>query len=322
MPFARPQAPAWTKFTLLAAGCYSLAGAVAALVWPAWFGAWFGTPSPASLELSHILVALTAAMGVAYLLAARNPIRHWPTVLMALSAKLAITAWLAADIAAGRLPERTWLVVAFDDVIWLGPLAMVLKSAYDAHLERRRAATPEVLSLALRRRTGHGVSLDELSRLGPTLVVFLRHAGCPFCREALADIAGIRPRLEGEGARLVLVHLCAEQEIARLLAIHGLQETPRIHDPHGSLYRAFGLPRGSLADVAGPKVWWRACQAVVGGRHSAGIPHSDAFQMPGVFLIFHGEILRSYRHQSAADRPDYLALVTGRGYAAPELRQG
>jgi hypothetical protein len=31
--------------------------------------------------------------------------------------------------------------------------------------------------------------------------------------------------------------------------------------------------------------------------------------MPGVFLLFHGETLKSYRHQSAADRPDYLAMV-------------
>jgi peroxiredoxin len=299
-----------------------LAAAAAAVAFPAWFAAWFGPPAPAAVELSHILITLTAAMGAACVLAARNPFRHWPTVLMALVAKLAAAVWLAADTLAGRLPERAWLAIAFDDAIWLGPLAMVLKSAYDAHLDRCRAATPEVLSLALRRKTGRGVTLDELSRIGPTLVVFLRHAGCPFCREALSDIARLRPRLEAEGARLVLVHLSGEAEIARLLAIYGLADTPRIHDPHGSLYRAFGLPRGSLSDVAGPKVWWRGCQAVFAGRHRVAFPDSDAFQMPGVFLLFHGEILRSYRHQSAADRPDYLALVTGRGYAAPELRQG
>ena len=46
----------------------------------------------------------------------------------------------------------------------------------------------------------------------------------------------------------------------------------------------------------------------------------EFFQAAGVFLLFHGEIVRSYRHLSASDRPDYLALVTGRDYAAPELR--
>jgi hypothetical protein len=28
--------------------------------------------------------------------------------------------------------------------------------------------------------------------------------------------------------------------------------------------------------------------------------------MPGVFLLCQGEVVRSYRHQSVADRPDYV----------------
>jgi hypothetical protein len=31
--------------------------------------------------------------------------------------------------------------------------------------------------------------------------------------------------------------------------------------------------------------------------------------MPGVFLLFHGTILRCYRHQSAADRPNYVRFA-------------
>ncbi|MFO0508824.1 MAG: AhpC/TSA family protein, partial [bacterium] len=45
------------------------------------------------------------------------------------------------------------------------------------------------------------------------------------------------------------------------------------------------------------------------GKHGIGSAEGDVTQMPGVFLVFHGEILKSYRHQSAADRPDYVALV-------------
>jgi hypothetical protein len=26
-------------------------------------------------------------------------------------------------------------------------------------------------------------------------------------------------------------------------------------------------------------------------------------------MVFHGQVLRSYRHQSAADRPDYVRFV-------------
>jgi hypothetical protein len=59
----------------------------------------------------------------------------------------------------------------------------------------------------------------------------------------------------------------------------------------------------------GPKVWWRGFQAGVLNRHGAGRLQGDGFQMPGVFLVFHGQILRSFRHQSAADRPDYTYFV-------------
>lgn len=52
-----------------------------------------------------------------------------------------------------------------------------------------------------------GVSLAEISRQGPAIVVFLRHAGCTFCREALADIATRRARIVSAGARTVLVHM-------------------------------------------------------------------------------------------------------------------
>jgi hypothetical protein len=34
----------------------------------------------------------------------------------------------------------------------------------------------------------------------------------------------------------------------------------------------------------------------------------DGFRMPGVFLVHQNKILKSYKHQSAADVPDYQKL--------------
>ena len=47
------------------------------------------------------------------------------------------------------------------------------------------------------------------------------------------------------------------------------------------------------------------------------VDQGDGFQMPGVFLIYHGEVLRSYRHQSVADRPHYTRFAAGD--SIPEL---
>ncbi|MBC8166115.1 MAG: redoxin domain-containing protein [Bryobacteraceae bacterium] len=154
-----------------------------------------------------------------------------------------------------------------------------------------------------------------MSTAAPVLVVFLRHAGCTFCREALADLARQRPLIEAAGAKILLVHM-GEVEFSREFFLrYGLADLPSISDPHRHVYRAFGLRRGDLRMLFGPKVWWRGFRAGVIEGHGIGRLIGDGFQMPGIFLVFHGQILRCYRHQSAADRPDYVRFV------APESHQ-
>ena len=46
------------------------------------------------------------------------------------------------------------------------------------------------------KRTDKGASLGVLSLLSPVLVVFLRHPGCTFCREAVADLSRLRAEID------------------------------------------------------------------------------------------------------------------------------
>ncbi|MGE5194609.1 MAG: SelL-related redox protein [Deltaproteobacteria bacterium] len=165
---------------------------------------------------------------------------------------------------------------------------------------------PEVLTGA---KTQKGESLDELSRRAPVLVVFLRHSGCPFCRQALADVSEKRQAISAAGAQIALVHLQSDVEAAKLFARYGLDDVPRISDPGQALYRAFQLPRGSLAQVTGPGVWREGLKSLLSGN-LPGIPSADVRQMPGVFLVHDGRVLRSFRHAMSGDRPDYVDLAT------------
>ena len=54
-------------------------------------------------------------------------------------------------------------------------------------------------------RTQSGHLLSALSETSPVLLVFLRHAGCTFCREAIGDVARDRGAIERSGVRIVLV---------------------------------------------------------------------------------------------------------------------
>lgn len=156
-----------------------------------------------------------------------------------------------------------------------------------------------------RAATQRGETLAELASASSVMLVFLRHAGCTFCREALADIAQSRQKIEEQGIRIVLVHLGDFDELDQLLEKNSLHGLDRICDPDQELYRAFGLKRGTAMQLFGPKVWWRGVQAGLISGHGVGMPAADASQMPGVFLLEKGVIARRFRHRSAADRPDY-----------------
>ena len=156
--------------------------------------------------------------------------------------------------------------------------------------------------------TQSGENLVRLSQSAPVLLVFLRHAGCTFCREALGDLAGARPAIEASGVRIVLVHMGDSDAISRLVEKNGLAGVDRICDREQNLYRAFGLKRGRLLQLFGPKVLWRGLRAGLLARHGIGRVSADSAQMPGLFLLDKAAIVRRYRHRSAGDRPDYAAI--------------
>lgn len=159
-------------------------------------------------------------------------------------------------------------------------------------------------------KTQYGKSVLEMSDERPTLVVFLRQFHCTFCKEALSDIAHHRPIIEAQGHQLCLVNLSVEDQATTVLSRYGLQDVAVITNPDGELYQAFDLERGSWWQVLGPKVLWRSIFAGIINGH--GLPTAidgDSMQMPGVFLLHKGKIIKSFKHKSAADRPDYLSLL-------------
>lgn len=155
-------------------------------------------------------------------------------------------------------------------------------------------------------------SLHELSLRTPVLVVFLRHFGCTFCREALADLAAQRARIEGSGARIVLVHMVDSAAARPHLARHGLGRgsgVGHVSDPSRALYRAFELRRGGVAHHFTLRSILRAFRAGVLAGHGVGRLAGDGWQMPGAFLVRDGAIVRAFRHRLSSDRPDYCSIA-------------
>jgi len=197
---------------------------------------------------------------------------------------------------------------------------MTTSQATATQTDSREQPAPKNLQDALAgAHTQSGVSLLDLSKKSPLLVVLLRHLGCTFCREALADLKERRAELEQSGVQIVLVQMAPDSEAAPVFTRYGLGDVHRVSDPDKHLYRAFELKRGRLGQLFGFKVWIRFLIAGVIKRHGAGKLAGDGLQMPGAFLVADGRIVRAFRHRSAADRPDYtdLAGCSGGACAAP-----
>lgn len=163
-------------------------------------------------------------------------------------------------------------------------------------------------------RSGQALDLPAASPLRsidpdvPALVVLLRSFGCTFCREAMADVAAVKSRIQSEGAQIAIVHGGSPEEAAPWLSKYGLADVTVISDPGLAHYRAFGLGRTTAQSLVDPRVWTRG--AVCAVSHGFGVQTVEMMrQLPGVFVIQNGAILREFRHRSPADRPDYLSLV-------------
>jgi hypothetical protein len=164
---------------------------------------------------------------------------------------------------------------------------------------------PDLVAAASEFRISSGATLAEASQERELVLVFLRHFGCTFTRQILRGLEETHQRARSRNAELVLVHMLKTGEEIQYLADHS--DITRIADPYCKLYRAFGLGKGGLAELASPKVLWLAIVSVFKG---CGVGHlaGDGRQMPGAFLYHRGKIIASQRAKSASDLPDLPAL--------------
>ncbi len=302
------QSSAWMLWVMIAAGLYSLLWGVCITLWPSLLIHSFAT-TPDPFEHWRGAGMIAGVLGVGYLAAAANPRRHWPIVLVGLLTKIGVLVVFLHAVAVGQLPWSFNWNIFFTDIIWLIPFFLILVKAYALRQGVIRQISPAVQEMALRSRTNKGLTLLEMSKRQPILLVFLRQFGCSFCRETLSDLSKQRKAIEGTGTQIVLIHMAADQKAHDVFQFYGLSDLPRISDNNRLVYRAFGIGRGGLLKLFGPSATWRFIFASVFIRHGVGWVVGDAFQMPGIFLIFQGLIVRSFLHRSVADRPNYVRMA-------------
>lgn len=251
---------------------------------------------------------VTFILGLVLFIASFDPFKHWLIILLASLFHMAMVGGFLVGYRFGWFSGDYMPFLFFNHIIWLIPNGYVLYMVY-----RRAFETDDMLidtfnsddyPLSLFDTTD-GRNIGEMAEQGPLLLVFLRHFGCPFCKESLLQLKEYRARLEEKGISIVVVYMVNDKVANEYLSTYDLQDLAQVSDPEEIFYKSFRLKRGSFIQLFGLKVWMRWVSLGWKKKLFNTRPEGDVAQMPGIFLLNDGRVVKQYVHRSVADTPDY-----------------
>ncbi len=126
--------PRWMKHVLLWAAAYNLIWGTFVVVSPATIFRWAGfDPMPVYLELWQCIGMIVGVYGIGYGIAAYDPYRHWPIVLVGLLGKFFGPIGFVQTITSGRFPAAMAWTTVTNDLIWWVPFTVILWKAAKFH---------------------------------------------------------------------------------------------------------------------------------------------------------------------------------------------
>lgn len=302
--------PPWIPRVLYAAAVYNVAWGAFVVLFPVLPFRVAGMEPPNYPALVQCLGMIVGVYGVGYALAARDPFTLWPLVLVGLLGKVLGPIGFLYAATIGEFPWRIGVTIITNDLVWWLPfVAILLQAARQQDVRRVGLAGKTLEEILDESHTQDGQSLLQLSRQHQLLVICLRHFGCTYCREALADLARQRAAIEAAGVRPVVVHMGTLDQGRSMLHQYGCDGIDHVSDPDRRIYRALGLRLGTLTELFGIRAFWRALVEGTIFRFGFGRMIGNGLQMAGAFLVRDGRIVQAFRHRSSADRPDYCGLA-------------
>lgn len=310
----------WPARILQLAAVYNLVWGTWVILFPHHLFDWANIPRPNYPGIWQCVGMIVGVYGVGYWIASRDFVRHWPIVLVGLIGKTLGPIGFFLNATSGELPWSWGLTIIPNDLIWWIPfgaiLYLVFKIESDPKYGKSKSGGPLELSVQpsfeevnKAVKASNGESLWDITHRQKTLLVFVRHAGCTFCRETLHELKNELPRLQSQSIVPVVVHMSTEADGRKMLVREGLDATLQISNPDSSLYRAYELKRGQILQLFGPVVWWRGFKAAILKGHGFGALEGDGFQLGGAFLIENGRILKSFPAKNAADPVPFECLL-------------
>ena len=136
LPFApmnhRPP-PRWMAVVLYLAAAYNVAWGAVVVLLPRRTLELLGVGDLNYPQFWQCIGMIVGVYGVAYAIAARDPVTHRGIILVGLLGKIFGPVGFAISVTRGELPLRFGATLLFNDLIWWVPFALILRHAYRAH---------------------------------------------------------------------------------------------------------------------------------------------------------------------------------------------
>lgn len=135
----RIEVPRWANRWLWAAGLYNLVWGGVIIAFPHLLFDATGMERMAYPEIWQCVGMIVGVYGIGYIIAAGDPRRHWPIVLVGLLGKILGPIGFLEAMSQGTFPPVFGLTILTNDLIWWIPFVMILR---DAAIHRRADRPP------------------------------------------------------------------------------------------------------------------------------------------------------------------------------------
>lgn len=137
-------APRWMRQVLVAAGIYNLLWGAAIILVPSALFRFAEMDLPRYPQIWQCVGMIVGVYGVGYLIAATDPLRHWPITLVGLLGKVFGPIGFAGALASGDLPLAFGVTILTNDIIWWVPFAGILYQAFRSYSDRSTCSDIDV----------------------------------------------------------------------------------------------------------------------------------------------------------------------------------
>jgi small multidrug resistance pump len=125
--------PRWMSLWLVAAGIYNLLWGGLTVLLPSWLFTLTGMEQPRYPFIWQCVGMIVGVYGIGYLAAARDPVRHWPIVLVGFLGKIFGPLGYVMGVLKGEVPLAFGATLPTNDLIWWVPFALILLHARASH---------------------------------------------------------------------------------------------------------------------------------------------------------------------------------------------